>query len=322
MESTPDAVAATTFRIVKKGYDPDEVRAYLNELGSQLTKAREHASQMESRARQAVAKAQEVMQAHRSSPAQDTGVRPEDAETISRTLLLAQRTADATTAEARQDAERMRIAAKAEADSVLGDARLTAAREIEHAKADARRAGESERVQVEEELQQLLARLEFLRDDVAQLERYADSERERMRAAADALHDLSERPVGGLGETRPPVLSAAADMPPPRGDRASTPAGVDRPSIAAILGEEPPPFTMTTRPDTEMFDDEEDDWASPDAVVFADEVASDDEPTQALHIVSTESESPEQSLFGHDITAEVPVVEAPRPSGMRIIDDD
>jgi hypothetical protein len=70
---------------------------------------------------------------------------------------------------------------------------------------------------VEEELQQLLARLEFLRDDVTQLDRFTGEQRTRLRETADALHDIAERPVGGLGEHRSPVLSAASDMPPPFG---------------------------------------------------------------------------------------------------------
>ena len=141
----------------------------------------------------------------------------EDTETISRTLLLAQRTADNTTADARREAEKTLATARAEAETTLAGAKEEALRLVETARADARRAGENERVQVEEELQQLLARLEFLRDDVTQLDRFTGEQRTRLREAADALNDIAERPVGGLGEHRSPVLSAASDMPPPNG---------------------------------------------------------------------------------------------------------
>ena len=40
MELSPQAVAAATFRTVKRGYDPDEVRAYLIEVSaSQIGRA-------------------------------------------------------------------------------------------------------------------------------------------------------------------------------------------------------------------------------------------------------------------------------------------
>ncbi|HEY5874265.1 MAG TPA: DivIVA domain-containing protein, partial [Ilumatobacteraceae bacterium] len=215
MDESPQAVAGTTFRIVKKGYDPDEVRAYLSNVSRALTAAQEHAASMEARARQAVAKAQELMQQRQATP--ERGMKLEDTETISRTLLLAQRTADNTTADARRDAEKTLATARAEAETALAGAKEEALRLVETARADARRAGENERVQVEEELQQLLARLEFLRDDVTQLDRFTGEQRTRLREAAEALNDIAERPVGGLGEHRSPVLSAASDMPPPFG---------------------------------------------------------------------------------------------------------
>ena len=215
MDESPQAVAGTTFRIVKKGYDPDEVRAYLSNVSRALTAAQEHAASMEARARQAVAKAQELMQQRQATP--ERGMKLEDTETISRTLLLAQRTADNTTADARREAEKTLATARAEAETALAGAKEEALRLVETARADARRAGENERVQVEEELQQLLARLEFLRDDVTQLDRFTGEQRTRLREAADALNDIAERPVGGLGEHRSPVLSAASDMPPPNG---------------------------------------------------------------------------------------------------------
>src|SRR5688572_22425789 len=110
MDESPQAVAGTTFRIVKKGYDPDEVRAYLSNVSRALTAAQEHAASMEARARQAVAKAQELMQQRQATP--ERGMKLEDTETISRTLLLAQRTADNTTADARREAEKTLAAAR------------------------------------------------------------------------------------------------------------------------------------------------------------------------------------------------------------------
>ncbi|MGD9702062.1 MAG: DivIVA domain-containing protein [Acidimicrobiia bacterium] len=309
MDESPQAVAGTTFRIVKKGYDPDEVRAYLSTVSRALTAAQEHAGSMEARARQAVAKAQELIQQRQATP--DRGVKLEDTETISRTLLLAQRTADNTTADARKEAEKTLAAARAESDTTVAAAKEEALKLVETARADARRAGEAERVQVEEELQQLLARLEFLRDDVAQLERFTSEQRTRVREAADALSDIADRPVGGLGEHRPPVLSAASDMPPPLGE-----------PVAAVGA----PASAAAEQDADIWGDEAD-------LAFADDgepppsAIDADSPTQALRAVPGRPEADDHEhpeLFDqHEITAEVPVTPPSAPnSGMRIVGDD
>ena len=318
MDESPQAVAATTFRIVKKGYDPDEVRTYLGEVARSLTAAQEHAASMEQRARQAVEKAKEVIHQRQATPA--GGLKPEDSETISRTLLLAQRTADNTMADARSEAEKVRAAARAEADTSVSAAKVEAGRLIEAAKADARRAGESERVRVEEELQSLLARLEFLKDDVVQLERFADDQRNRLREAAEALLDIAERPVGGLAGQRPPVLSAASDAPPPLAEPSG---GIDHGA---------------------SMDASDDGWVEETGLSFADdrqdveEGASDeakdargadpDAPTQALRIVPAADVDDRDNLGlfdDHPITDEVPIVPPPPPpppGGMRIVDDE
>ena len=60
MELSPQSVASTTFKTVKKGYDPDEVRAYLGQLATAIESAQSQASAMEARARAAVARLQEL----------------------------------------------------------------------------------------------------------------------------------------------------------------------------------------------------------------------------------------------------------------------
>ena len=139
------------------------------------------------------------------------GLGVDESETISRTLLLAQRTADTTVAEAQAEADRLLAAARDDAGASLDAAREDVAQLIEEAKADARRAGESERVQVEGEVQALLARRDFLESDVDHLEQYLVAQRERIVEAAAALNDLVQRVPGGLADMRRPLLSAAAD---------------------------------------------------------------------------------------------------------------
>ena len=218
MEVTPQAVASATFRVSKKGYDPDEVRSYLANVARALSDAHDRANHMETRARQAVARIQEVQAAGRAADPD----RVDDSSTISRTLLLAQKTADDTVAQARFDADQFRISARAESDSLIAKAHSDAEQIVAEARTDARSVADAETLRAEAELQQLLIRLEFLRDDVGHMEEFTVTQRERLLEAAQSLREVAERPVGGLGEIRGPVLHGAA--PPndePRGVYAS-----------------------------------------------------------------------------------------------------
>ncbi len=138
----------------------------------------------------------------------------DESETISRTLLLAQRTADTAVAEARAEAERIQREAADEAAKATEDARQTGVRLVEEAREEARQAGEETRVTVQAEVDALKARRDFLESDVGHLERHLTDERSRLREAATTLLELTERVPGGLGEVRPPLLSASDDDAP------------------------------------------------------------------------------------------------------------
>lgn len=227
MDLTPSQVSAASFRTVRKGYDPDEVEAFLAKAAAALEAAQQQATAMEARARAAVARLQEATAAQQvgeaapvttpaAAPADEVRVAPDEAETISRTLLLAQRTADTTIAEARAEAERIAAEARAEADATLDSTRDMSARLLAEAKDEARKTTEQERQNVLEEVEALRARREFLVGDVDQLEQFLIDQRERLRGAARQIEALCERVPSGLGAVHPPVLSAADDEP---GDR-------------------------------------------------------------------------------------------------------
>jgi DivIVA domain-containing protein len=213
MELSPQSVASTTFRIVKKGYDPDEVRGYLSQLASSIEQTQSQATAMEARARAAVARLQELAaQPPAAAPpsAAEAVVPAGDAEVISRTLMLAQRTADATVHEAQQAAKGIRERTEAEAEQVLSTAREQAARMVDEAKAEARRAHEAERVQAESEVKALLTRRASLLSDVDQLEHFIVTQRERLRDVASEIGSMAERVPVGLADLRPPAMSGAA----------------------------------------------------------------------------------------------------------------
>jgi DivIVA domain-containing protein len=216
MDISPQTVRTTSFKLVKKGYDPDEVDSFKEQVASAVEHAQNQATAMEARARAAVAKLQEVsQQVGTTAVAPAAPAHSGDTEVISRTLLLAQRTADATVAEARVDADQLVNKARDEAGRVLDTARNMAAKTVDDARFEARRAAEDERVKAENEVQSLLARRDFLLADVDHLEQYLGAQRERLRDAAVQLHELIERVPGGLGDMRRPLLSASAEPLPP-----------------------------------------------------------------------------------------------------------
>jgi DivIVA domain-containing protein len=196
----PQRIRDTRFKTAKRGgYDPTEVDSFLEEAAAALEAAQNDATAMEARARAAVARLQELSQGG-GDPGGIPRASADEAETISRTLLLAQRTADEAIAAAKAEAEQVRAGADEEAAGIIEEARL-----------EARRAGEEARVQVEGEVQALLARRDFLESDVDHLEQYLVAQRERIVEAVSELSDLVQRVPNGLGDMRRPLLSAAAE---------------------------------------------------------------------------------------------------------------
>lgn len=232
MEVTPHTARTTAFRTVKKGYDPDEVEAFKVRVADAIESSQEHAAAMEARARAAVAKLQESTQ-HAPAP---TG----DVDAISRTLVLAQRTADAAVAEARAEADTIVAEAKEEAGRLLDAARAMSARTIEEARSEARKAADDDRRAADNEVQQLLARRDFLLADVDQLEQFLVGQRGRLREAANEINALVERVPAGLGDMRRPLMSASAESgreptptAPAAAPVASAPAELDELEILA-----------------------------------------------------------------------------------------
>ena len=227
----PAQILEASFRTIRKGYDPDEVDSFLAEVAKALEAARQQATAMEARARAAVSRLQEVTAAAAAGPAQPTTqpapptppapppdpgeatvqIPAAEAETISRTLLLAQKTADSTVAEARSEAERILSEATSEAEATIDSTREISAQLIEEARAEARSASEAERSAAENQVEALVARREFLVGDVDQLERFLIDQRDRLRGAARQIEALCDRVPEGLGAVRPPVLSASDD---------------------------------------------------------------------------------------------------------------
>lgn len=137
---------------------------------------------------------------------------------LQRTLLLAQRTADETVAEARERSERLLEESTAEATAT-----------IRSAEADARRVAEQERARVESEVAKLAAQREALSTDVEALEAFEKDYRDRLRASvAEDLEMLSVRP-----STSAPARPALHDIDVPAGPERY----IEREEAAAVHGD-------------------------------------------------------------------------------------
>jgi DivIVA domain-containing protein len=238
MEMSPHQVRTATFGSSRKGFDPSEVSSFLQRVAEALETAQNHAAAMEARARAAVSRLQEASSNAEAAPATDA-IEPDQAATISRTLVLAQRTADLTVAEARAEADTMLEAARAEADATLDSTREMSSKLLEDARAEAQALESEERSRVRDEVDALIARREFVLSDVDHLEQFLAEQRQRLRDAAATLLDLADRVEGGgLGRATPPLISAV--------DGPATPPEEE---LRAVSSDDPTPTAAPGRSD-------------------------------------------------------------------------
>jgi cell division septum initiation protein DivIVA len=236
MEMNPQRVRSAEFKTVRKGADFDEVRSFLNDVADELERAQNQSTAMEARARAAVARLQELSDGQPTAgsvaePAaradESVDLQVDQSETISRTLLLAQRTADSLIVEARAEASRVVSSANDEAATTRDSTRAMAASMLDEAREEARRTGQAERLAISSEVEALKARRDFLESDVDHLEQFLVAQRSRLRDAATDIIDITDRVPAGLGDVRRPLLSASDDAdgePDPVGDPDATQA--------------------------------------------------------------------------------------------------
>ena len=292
MEMNPQRVRSAEFKTVRKGVDPDEVRVFLGDVADELERAQNQSTAMEARARAAVARLQEVTEQAAAEQTMSVDASVEESETISRTLLLAQRTADAAIADANAEAQRILTKANDEAAATLDSTREMSAQMLAEARVEAQRIGDAERQTILGEVEALKSRRDFLESDVHHLETFLVDQRTRVRDAATALIDVADRVPGGLGDVRRPLLSASDDDTPTglaasgsqmdAADDAEVDSGSDGLVIVTEIADEEQPVDADApgadenagEPTTAPVPSGEDPWA--------DDRSSNDDPTEAI----------------------------------------
>jgi DivIVA domain-containing protein len=199
MDLSAKVLREVEFRDRLRGYDTDEVDEFLEKVAVAV-------EEMQEKMRQLTARAERAERAVSDRAADD------DDDTIRRTLVLAQRTADLAVREAQEQSAALVDEAKSESDKLLSEAKNESEKLLSEARDTARRlTSEAERRHSDD-----IARLERQRDQVRvelnELSELLDSERKRLADSLRAALGFVERtlPVPGeISELRPVPASFA-----------------------------------------------------------------------------------------------------------------
>ncbi len=227
-----------------RGYDPEEVDAYVERVARA-------AALVQGRLR-------ELQQRAEAAEARLAGGGGEAEQALKRTLVLAQRTADAAVAEARQQAEVLvaeareearRLVSEAEnrsqatvaeaehaAAAMVHDAQEKASRLLAEAETDRRRiladaeseaeaAARAARDRLADEVRRLEELRAFLADDVEILESHLAVQRERLREQVAALSRLVDDPAAFRVEPAPATSGVVVEVAAPAPSGEGTSAG-------------------------------------------------------------------------------------------------
>ena len=209
MELTPQQFIDAEFSEVRRGFDRDEVDAF-------LVKA---------------AKGVEAMQRKIADLEARLANRPPEVPTddmIGRTLKLAQKAADDVLADARREADNQRITAEREAaearteaareaSRTLDDAHTRAAETVATAEAEAKATSDELRTRLRSEVIALEEARHRLRAELGLLESHVASRHRQLLEAADQLRALAEAtlvpqpPVADSSDPIPPAKTVGAD---------------------------------------------------------------------------------------------------------------
>lgn len=247
MEVSPKTLREVEFREKMRGYHPEDVDQFLEQVAAGI-------EVLQDRLRQAVERAQRAEVAASESGGAD--------ETLRKTLVLAQRTADMAIQEAREQASRILASAEQQAQSILAEAEERGRRTLEETIAECKA-----------ELGRLEANRSQAQQDVETLQRWLDEHKEHLRST--------------LSEALAAVDRAGVLWPAP--STRSMEAGLRRPAPVA----EPAPVMSNgdAGPDTMLWSPS-DDEAAADAASGAPSVAAPSASSRAL------DEQPEMDQAG------------------------
>ena len=256
MDLSAKILREVEFRDRLRGYDTDEVDEFLEKVAIAVDELQEKMRQL-------------TYRAERAERTASDRVAEDDDDSIRRTLVLAQRTADLAVREAQEQAAGLMDNARSEADTLLTDARETALRltsEADRRHRDELGRLESQRDQVRSELSALSGMLEAERKRLAEALGAALRFVERTLTPGKEVSEL--RPASGSpGGSAPDDLeaqinedaAAAAPLPPPADPGAD--AGADDKEAAS--GSEGGRANLAALPSLDESGPETESWHAP-----------------------------------------------------------
>jgi cell division initiation protein len=228
MDVSPKTLREVEFREKMRGYHPEDVDQFLERVAAGI-------EVLQDRLRQAIDRAQRAEQAANEAGGSD--------ETLRRTLVLAQRTADLAVQEAREQAARILASAEQQAQSIIGESEERA-----------RRSHEDALVEVKGELNRLEASRQQLQADAENLTRWVDEHRAHLKAnLAEAMVKIDQaellspaptsRPLD-LSATRPAPMPAPPPPPPAETGERPQPVADNPPELPSTMAWQPGPSDL------------------------------------------------------------------------------
>ena len=234
MTLTPQDVEAQVFREKFKGYDQDEVDAFLDRVSDRLSELIKERDELAERMQSVEADARESIEAERL---------------LKRTLITAQRTADETVAEAVAQAQATIAETDQRAAQILADAEARAAQLVGAAERTAAETVEAGNREVEAARASAEQQLREVQTVVAELQRFRSEYRDRVRAAIaeqlavlDGLGDVPEVPP----EMARLATSAAESTSPPTAPQSALDGDPDQDPVHIQPAPQPPPAVPPT----------------------------------------------------------------------------
>jgi len=224
MDISSSLTGTKEFRIVKRGYDPDEVNAFLDQIAlgvGELKRKLVEAEDTAAIARKAASAAPKAAPAPApaAAPAPNT-----EAEEIHRALILAQRAADEEVRKATEEGAALVASARQQAEDLRAEVEAEVARRRDEGRTD-----------LLGEIDELERVRDSLSNDVVVLERHVEEQREVVQAAIGELQSLLDHPEAfriatetGVSTT-PPAIDRAPAAAPPAPASSPAPGGVAPP---------------------------------------------------------------------------------------------
>lgn len=234
MDLTPQLFRDVQFTERRGAYDKDEVNAFLARVGTAV-------GQMQERLREAQRRV-EATEDHIAKLEAAAREQKDADETLRRTLVLAQRTADAAVSEAKDEAEGMVADARQRADEMLVQAEEAVRRDVG-----------ATRDRLEAEIRDLERHRDEMLERIKVIDSHLETERTRLHAELDAIKDVlddpsratiapvpGDEPESVIVLSDPPATDSPADdedlshLPPPPEDWEPDSTGTGTGSASAV----------------------------------------------------------------------------------------